>query len=178
VALVVEDDPDVREIFSVLLEESDLMVLETESGEEALELLEDRAPELAVVLADINLVGQVDGVTLARHVRRRWPEIALIVTSGSSERRRDLPEGVEFLAKPCGGIDILMATERARRASPKRAASNDAWEALGIVRAAVEKASAPGALPNRETVRWLYGPSATDEAEAIAAAVRGIAGRH
>ena len=45
--------------------------------------------------------GEIDGVGLARLVRRRWPEVGVIVTSGKMRPAPgDLPAGVRFLSKP------------------------------------------------------------------------------
>jgi len=54
-----------------------------------------------VVFTDWNMPGEIDGLGLARLVRRRWPDVGVIVTSGKMRPAPgDLPEGVRFLSKP------------------------------------------------------------------------------
>src|SRR4051812_36210857 len=91
-ALVVEDDPDVRSLAGAMLEETDLKVIEVESAEEALAFLEKHGEAVALIFADVWLSGRLDGVDLARNVKRRWPSVRVVVTSGDpGDRLSDLP---------------------------------------------------------------------------------------
>ena len=52
-------------------------------------------------MTDAHVPGQIDGSELARVVRERWPEMAVVMMSGHSDPSSGpLPEGVEFVAKP------------------------------------------------------------------------------
>ena len=113
-ALVVEDDPDVRNLAAAMLEETELEVVEVESAEEALAFLERNGPAVALIFADVWLSGAVDGVELARIVKRRWPSVRVLVTSGDAgERLHDLPRDAAFIQKPWRALDILVAAEKA-----------------------------------------------------------------
>ena len=113
IALVVEDDPDVRSLAAALIEETDLDVVEEDSAEGALAYLKRHAEEVALLFADIRL-HRMDGVELARIVQRDWPWIRVLVTSGNGgERVRDLPRGARFMPKPWRALDVLMEAERA-----------------------------------------------------------------
>jgi DNA-binding NtrC family response regulator len=113
-ALVVEDDPDVRSLAGAMLEETDLKVIEVESAEEALALLEKHGDAVALIFADVWLSGRLDGVDLARNVKRRWPSVRVVVTSGDpGDRLSDLPRGAAFLQKPWRALDVLVAAEKA-----------------------------------------------------------------
>ena len=68
VALVVEDDPDVRELAATVLEETDLKVVEASSAEEALQYLRGHAEEVALLFADVRLPCLMSGVDLAKTV--------------------------------------------------------------------------------------------------------------
>jgi len=57
VALIVEDDPDVRELAAALLEETELDVVEVGNAEAALECLRERGGEVAMLFADVHLPG-------------------------------------------------------------------------------------------------------------------------
>lgn len=113
-ALVVEDDRGVRELAAAILEETDLQVVEAESGEQALYHLKQHAEEVALVFADVHIPCLLDGVDLARAVHTRWPWIKVVVTSGApGDRLSHLPSEATFLPKPWRALDILVAAERA-----------------------------------------------------------------
>jgi CheY-like chemotaxis protein len=74
-ALIVEDDADVRELAAALLEETELDVVEVESAEAALDCLQERGGEVAMMFADVRLPGPMDGVQLARAACKLWPTV-------------------------------------------------------------------------------------------------------
>jgi len=114
IALIVEDDPDLRELAAALLEESELRVVECESAEEAMSALVRDGDDIVLVFADIRLRGILDGVDLARRVKVLWPHITMIVTSGYAESRpQALPAGVTYMPKPWLALDVLVQAERA-----------------------------------------------------------------
>jgi len=61
IALVVEDEPELRYMAGSLLEETDLEVAEAETGEQALSFLRKRAEEVAMMFVDVNLPGKLNG---------------------------------------------------------------------------------------------------------------------
>ena len=106
--LVVDDEPDIAELFRQRFRREvreGLYVLHfAHSGEVALELLsEGIRPELIVILSDINMPG-MDGLTLLNEIKRRWPELPVMMVTayGDDDRRRMAAErgAAEFLAKP------------------------------------------------------------------------------
>lgn len=116
IALIVEDDPDVRELAAALLEETTLDVVEVENAEAALHRLQDRGGEVAMIFADIRLPGSMDGVQLARAACTLWPTIRIVLTSGAaSDRLNDMPESVTFIPKPWRGLDVLVEADKAIR---------------------------------------------------------------
>jgi len=113
-ALIVEDDLDVRALAGALLEETSLNVVEVDSAEAALNCLQERGGEVAMIFADVRLPGEMDGVQLARAACKLWPTIRIVLTSGDpGAQTSDLPEGVTFLPKPWRGLDVLIQAERA-----------------------------------------------------------------
>jgi DNA-binding NtrC family response regulator len=112
IALVVEDDAAVRELATAVLEETDLGVIACESAEDALSVLERGDVTVALLFADVRLPGAMDGVSLAKAVGRRWPDVRVIVTSGA---RGDvaLPDRAVFMQKPWRALDVLVQAERA-----------------------------------------------------------------
>jgi CheY-like chemotaxis protein len=116
IALIVEDDPDVRELAAALLEETALDVVEVESAEAALDCLQERGGEVAMIFADIRLAGMMDGVQLARAACTLWPTIRIVLTSGAAnDRLDDLPDCVTFMPKPWRGLDVLVEADKAMR---------------------------------------------------------------
>jgi CheY-like chemotaxis protein len=115
IALIVEDDADLRQLTALLLEESEFDAVECESAEAALAVMLLRGKDVSMVFADIRLPGVMDGVDLARELKMRWPHLSIILTSGNpGERLEHVPPGVQYMAKPWQPLNVLMAAERAR----------------------------------------------------------------
>ena len=113
-ALIVEDDADQRHLVGALLEETDLDVIECESAEAALAVMQGYGNRVLLVFVDIRLPGIIDGVDLARAVRRHWPHVRVIVTSGDpGDRLNQLPREAAYMQKPWRALDVLIAAEQA-----------------------------------------------------------------
>ncbi len=82
--LVVEDDPRVRRVSIRRLKELGYSVLEAESGPAALRVL-DLEPKIDLLFSDVIMAGGISGIELAHEVRRRWPNLKIILTSGFAE---------------------------------------------------------------------------------------------
>ena len=102
--LVVEDEPPLREMVRIILEEYGYHILEAQSGIEALKVWKDHSGEVDLVLTDMKMPGGMNGRELAERLLGEKPELKVIYTSGYS---RDvtgpdlmLKEGVMFLQKP------------------------------------------------------------------------------
>jgi DNA-binding NtrC family response regulator len=116
VALIVEDDPDVRDLAAALLEETELDVVEVESADAAVAYLQERGGEVAMIFADVRLPGDMDGVQLAKAACTLWPTVRIVLTSGDPGAVSDgLPDGVTFMPKPWRGLDVLVEAEKAVR---------------------------------------------------------------
>ena len=116
VALVVEDDAAVRDLATAVLEETDLDVIACESAEAALSVLERSDVTVALLFADVRLPGAMDGVSLAEAVRRRWPDVRVVVTSGASRDLR-LPDQTVYMQKPWRARDGRVQAEHATMAA-------------------------------------------------------------
>ncbi len=113
IALVVEDEAAVRDVAVVLFEESQMCVMACDNAEKAFATLCEHGNETAVLFADIRLAGLMDGVDLAHRVKRMWPHVRIILTSGYAGSRSDLPDDVVYMPKPWLALDVLMQAERA-----------------------------------------------------------------
>ena len=110
-ALIVEDDPMQRDMICLLLEESDVDVIECESAEAAELVLERAGDRLVMMMTDVQLAGSMNGVELAHIARKYNPAIGVIVTSGRPLHQA-LPDGVQFWAKPWAPLDVIREAER------------------------------------------------------------------
>src|SRR5258705_6840623 len=95
IALIVEDDAELRWLTSTLLEESEFDAIECESAEAALAIMLMRGQDVNMIFADIRLPGVMDGIDLAREVKMRWPHLIIVLTSGNPcDRLAHMPPGV------------------------------------------------------------------------------------
>jgi len=114
IALVVEDDPVVRELAAALLEETDLRVVECEDAEQAFAALCKYGEDVALIFTDVRLPGLLDGVDLAQRAKVLWPRITIVVTTGyPGERLQALPDNIVYMPKPWLALDVLMQAEHA-----------------------------------------------------------------
>ncbi len=78
--LVVEDNPDVRDVAVSLLHQLGYRSVEVDSAAAALDQL--AGGDIALVFSDVVLPGQTDGLALARIVNDRYPNIPVVLTTG------------------------------------------------------------------------------------------------
>jgi DNA-binding NtrC family response regulator len=118
IALVVEADREERALVCTLLEESEMQVIECDSAEAALAVVEQTGDRTAVVFTQVGLAGRMDGVELAQNLDAHHPEVSVVVISAKNTRRvDDLPDNVIYLAAPWRPLDVLIVAERARQAA-------------------------------------------------------------
>lgn len=101
--LLVEDEEDVRELVTQILETLNYHVVVAQSGAEALELWEENEGRFDLLLSDVVMPGGMNGRELAEQFRRRRPDLKVILSSGySPETIGALDEDSEttFLSKP------------------------------------------------------------------------------
>jgi CheY-like chemotaxis protein len=79
--MVVEDEPEIRELVATSLAVEGFQVLCAEDAAHALRLL-DEHPEVELLFTDILMPGDLHGYDLARQARRIKPDIKLLYTSG------------------------------------------------------------------------------------------------
>ena len=102
-ALVVDDDPAVREAVTDMLKTLGMNAVSAISGRVALKLCAGQCP-FDVVLADV-VMGDIGGVQLAETLREAYPAVPVILMTG----RESLVEGVVDagvipLYKPFGAL--------------------------------------------------------------------------
>ncbi|OLP52479.1 hypothetical protein BJF92_02565 [Rhizobium rhizosphaerae] len=98
--LVVEDDALIRMDTAEILEVEGLAVLEAATARQALDLLEGpKGGEIGILFTDLGLP-DMSGGELARQVRERWPDIAIIFATGEAQAPKIDGGRVAFLQKP------------------------------------------------------------------------------
>jgi len=98
VALVAEDEADVRAVAADALTEAGFQVIEVADADQAIIALEAQGDTIDALFTDLKLPGCMDGLDLAHHVKDRWPWVRLMMTSGQG--RPDEASGIRFLPKP------------------------------------------------------------------------------
>ena len=108
--LVVEDDPDIRELLRFTLERAGLKVVEAESGEDALTVLDGPQPSIAII--DWMLPG-INGVELTRRLRKdpltsAMPLIMLTARGEEADKLKSFDSGIDdYLTKPFSPKELV-----------------------------------------------------------------------
>lgn len=103
--LIVEDEALIRMCAVDFAEEAGYDALEAGNAQEALETLEMH-DDIAVLFTDISLGEGMNGLELIALVRDRWPDIRVLLASGSAP---DNAPSVSYLPKPYGATQFLDA---------------------------------------------------------------------
>jgi CheY-like chemotaxis protein len=100
--LVVEDDPAMRQFSVDALTELGYRVMAADGAAMALRFLEAH-PEIVLLFTDV-VMPDMNGAKLAEQVRRRWPDLKVLFTTGYTRNavvHNDvLDPGVELISKP------------------------------------------------------------------------------
>lgn len=101
--LLVDDDARVRAVTELLLRSIGFEVLAIATGREAIRVFDSRASEIVVVVLDVTMP-DLSGAQVLRELRRRRPDIPVLLCSGYSEeetrRHFSREDMVSFLQKP------------------------------------------------------------------------------
>jgi len=130
--LLVEDEEDVRELVTTILQTLNYQVVVAQSGNEALELWSQYNGEFDLLLSDVVMPGGMNGRELAQQFRSRKPDLQVILSSGySPETVGPLDEDgeVHFLAKPYPPQDLARLVRRCLDAVKPNAATSMQVEA-------------------------------------------------
>ena len=139
VALVVEDDQAQRAMVAMLLEETDIQVIQCESAEAAELVLEKVGGCLCMMFTDVNLAGMMTGAGLATEAKtalsRFESNCYLRESSSNLTRGNDL-----FMPKPWRPLDVVRET---RAITPLGRCTGSADTLSEWISAAKRLASAP-----------------------------------
>jgi DNA-binding NtrC family response regulator len=111
--LLVEDDIDVMDVTSLLLEDAGYVVLQAKNATQALRLAEEH-PDIGAVFTDVNLREGLNGIELAYELRARGNWASVVVVSGDlGWADTPLKEDMRFLSKPYGRKTLLAVVHEA-----------------------------------------------------------------
>jgi DNA-binding response OmpR family regulator len=102
--LVVDDDPQMRELMSWALAEEGFLVEAAADGLEALERIAESPPGLAVL--DVTLPG-ADGFAVADRLRVQSIPILMVTADGSAAQKAARMGAYRYLRKPFAMQDLL-----------------------------------------------------------------------
>ncbi|MGE0717718.1 MAG: response regulator [Alphaproteobacteria bacterium] len=108
--LVAEDEVLIRMAVADYLRECGYRVLEVSNSAEAQAVFHAGEP-VEIVISDVNMPGAMNGFGLASWIRREFPDVKVILTSGAAgmaKQAEDACEDGPFLAKPYS-YDLLLA---------------------------------------------------------------------
>ena len=111
VCLIVDDEAAIRTCLGSILQLSGIQSLEADNLPDAQRIIERLDGQIDLVLIDIDLTSEPDGLELARWVKTSFPEIRVVVISGNVEKA---PAEFAFIPKPFHMQDVLRAVDAAR----------------------------------------------------------------
>ena len=106
--LIVDDEREIRDLVAIILERAGHQVVQAQSGEEALEILDSEEPEL--LLTDI-VMPEMSGLALAARAHHRRPGIRVMFMSGFASQYEEELSGSVCLSKPFTSSQLLAAVE-------------------------------------------------------------------
>jgi DNA-binding NtrC family response regulator len=114
IILVIEDEPEILEVTSVLLKSSGYDVINARNAEEGIRVAGAR-DDIDVVFTDVNLGHGMSGTDLVDKLREQGSQAAMVVVSGDMDPFSGWthPHAV-FLPKPYGRRQLLTAIADAR----------------------------------------------------------------
>jgi two-component system, cell cycle sensor histidine kinase and response regulator CckA len=118
VGLIVDDEPSIRRFIRAILDGESLQILEAGNAAEALRIVQKLGGRLDLIVSDIKMPGDMDGVDLAYSIRHSYPAVPVVLISGwaDEETVKNADADFVFIQKPFVTETILSACRRAMAA--------------------------------------------------------------
>jgi DNA-binding response OmpR family regulator len=132
--VVVEDDQNIADLVELYLREEGFRVIQAHDGEKGLQAIRDQRPRL--VILDVGLPGEVDGLAVCRKLRSDGdlPVLMLTARDGEIDRVLGLEMGADdYVTKPFSPRELV-----ARVRAILRRAEGPARERLELIVGGVE----------------------------------------
>jgi two-component system chemotaxis response regulator CheY len=114
--LVIDDEPEVRDVIRLQLSGTRYQILEAEDGEQGIEFLNDNALTVDVIICDVRMP-KINGIEAVKYFRREYPSTPVIVLTGYPDVNlavEFMKQGaVEYLVKPVEKEQLVEAVEKA-----------------------------------------------------------------
>ena len=111
--LLVEDEALIREVMAEVLSSAGYEVTATCTGDEAAILLAEDGFDL--LLTDVTMPGQIDGIGLAEHARELHPGLPVVFVSGrpeTAQRAARVAQPTAYFPKPYDVDTLVSIVER------------------------------------------------------------------
>jgi len=109
--LVVDDEPAIVELLTVVLQLNGCACLSASSGVEALLLFSSYRSKIDLVLTDVVMPG-MNGVELVERIRAVDPTVPIIFMSGSVPENIKIPDGLPLIKKPFPPQALIQLVEQ------------------------------------------------------------------
>jgi DNA-binding NtrC family response regulator len=114
ICLIVDDEPSIRTYLRAILQRQRIQSLEADSAAQALGIIQRLGGRLDLIVADIRMPGEMDGIDLAYSVRHSFPAVPVILISGYGDvdAVKQAAANFQFIQKPFVPETILMAVNK------------------------------------------------------------------
>lgn len=113
--LIVDDQPEVRELVTVTLSVGDYQILQAENGQNAIQVARKEKPNM--ILMDVMMPGEIDGLQATR-ILKDDPDIkdAVIIMLTAKGQQVDKDEGRkagadDYFVKPFSPLELIKKVE-------------------------------------------------------------------
>jgi two-component system, cell cycle response regulator CpdR len=123
--LVVDDEPALLQLVTMVLKQSGHTVLTASSGVEALMLYSSYQSKVDLVLSDVMMPG-MNGIELAKRCRALNAGVRILLMTGYMSGNLEVPHDIQVLQKPFLPAHLIEVVEQTLQAGPRSPAKPEA----------------------------------------------------
>jgi DNA-binding NtrC family response regulator len=114
ICLIVDEEPSIRAYLRAILQRERIQSLEADNAPQALRIIQKLNGRLDLIVCDIKMPGEMDGIDLAYSVRQSFPGVPVILISGYADvdAVKQAASSFEFIQKPFVPEAILVAVKK------------------------------------------------------------------